>query len=73
MLTTLRDRYDDVRLAQPVTTRPGRWIDLLTGSSRFRTQFDGGASAAEIMAAWRTELAAFDRRRRPYLLYRRSR
>ncbi len=72
MLTTLRDRYDDFAW-RAGDNPPGRWIDLLTGSSRFRTQFDGGASATEIMAGWKTELAEFERRRRPYLLYRRSR
>ena len=48
---------------------PGRWIDLLTGSDRFRVMLDGGASAGQIVAAWQPELADFDRRRRPYLLY----
>jgi uncharacterized protein YbbC (DUF1343 family) len=48
---------------------PGRWIDLLTGSDRFRLMLDGGASAGAIIAAWQAELADFDRRRRPYLIY----
>jgi uncharacterized protein YbbC (DUF1343 family) len=72
MMVALRDRYDAFAW-RTGDNPPGRWIDLLTGSSRFRTQLDGGASAAEIMAAWKSELAEFDRRRRPYLLYRRSR
>ena len=50
----------------------GRWLDLLTGSDRFRTQFEAGASAPAIVAAWRGELAAFDRSRQPYLLYARE-
>jgi uncharacterized protein YbbC (DUF1343 family) len=48
----------------------GRWIDLLTGSDRFRTMLEADASAEEIVAAWQTELAEFDERRGPYLLYR---
>lgn len=72
MMVALRDRYDGFAWRSG-DNPPGRWIDLLTGSSRFRTQLDGGASAAEIMASWKTELAAFERRRRPYLLYRRTR
>ena len=72
MMVALRDRYDDFAWRSG-DNPPGRWIDLLTGSSRFRTQLDGGASAASITAAWRAELAAFDRRRQPYLLYRRGR
>jgi uncharacterized protein YbbC (DUF1343 family) len=72
MLVTLRDRYDDFDWRSG-DNPPGRWIDLLTGSSRFRTQFDAGDSAQAIMASWQEELKAFDRRRRPYLLYRRDR
>jgi uncharacterized protein YbbC (DUF1343 family) len=72
MMVALRDRYDGFGW-RAGDNPPGRWIDLLTGSSRFRTQLDGGASAAEITGAWKAELAAFDRRRRPYLLYRRGR
>nr|WP_240942882.1 DUF1343 domain-containing protein [Planosporangium thailandense] len=48
------------------------WIDKLTGSDRLRTMIDAGASTADVVDAWRAELAAFDARRRPYLLYRRS-
>ncbi|MQA98385.1 MAG: DUF1343 domain-containing protein [Streptosporangiales bacterium] len=47
----------------------GRWIDLLTGSDRFRTMLAADAGAKEIVAAWKRELADFDRARRPYLLY----
>jgi uncharacterized protein YbbC (DUF1343 family) len=72
MMVALRDRYDGFAW-RGGDKPPGRWIDLLTGSSRFRTQLDGGASAVEITGAWRSELAEFDRRRRPYLLYRRAR
>jgi uncharacterized protein YbbC (DUF1343 family) len=48
------------------------WIDLLTGSARLRTMIDAGASADEVVGAWSGELAAFDARRKPYLLYPRS-
>ena len=34
------------------------------------TMVDAGASADECRAAWRDELAAFERARRPHLLYR---
>jgi uncharacterized protein YbbC (DUF1343 family) len=47
----------------------GRWIDLLTGSTRFRDMLMAGAPAAEIVGAWREELSEWDRRRHDYLLY----
>ena len=47
----------------------GRWIDLLTGSTRFRDMLMAGAPAAEIVGAWRDELSDWNRRRRDYLLY----
>jgi uncharacterized protein YbbC (DUF1343 family) len=49
---------------------PGRWIDLLTGSDRFRTMLTAGASAEEIVAAWRSETDAWTARRAKYLLYK---
>ncbi|HYJ68987.1 MAG TPA: DUF1343 domain-containing protein [Nocardioidaceae bacterium] len=49
----------------------GRWIDLLTGSDRFRTMLEADATADQIVAAWRAELDKFNRQRRPYLLYSR--
>ncbi|HWD07262.1 MAG TPA: DUF1343 domain-containing protein [Amycolatopsis sp.] len=50
--------------------RPDHAIDLLSGSDRLRTMIDAGAGIDEVTGAWRTELAAFERRRRPYLIYR---
>jgi uncharacterized protein YbbC (DUF1343 family) len=47
------------------------WIDLLSGSARMRTMIDAGASTDEVVGAWTDELAAFDARRRRYLLYSR--
>jgi uncharacterized protein YbbC (DUF1343 family) len=49
--------------------RSDNWIDKLTGSTRFRTMVDAGASTDEIVAAWQDELAAFDAKRREHLLY----
>ncbi|CAM3053150.1 DUF1343 domain-containing protein [Saccharomonospora xinjiangensis] len=50
--------------------RRDNFIDKLTGSDRFRTMVDAGATTGDIVASWRDELAAFDRQRQPYLLYR---
>ena len=49
--------------------RSDNWIDKLTGSTRFRTMVDAGASTDEVVAAWQDELAAFDAKRREHLLY----
>ncbi len=74
MIVEAKRLYTDPDPAKGFDWRPGdnphgRWIDLLTGSDRFRLMVAAGASAEEIVAAWRDELRDFDRRRRPYLLY----
>ena len=56
-------RYDSYDPKRPY------WIDKLTGSTRLREQITAGASADEVVGAWRDELAAFDDRRQQYLLY----
>jgi uncharacterized protein YbbC (DUF1343 family) len=45
------------------------FVDKLAGSARLRTMVDAGATVDEVTGAWRAEVAAFERRRRPYLLY----
>jgi uncharacterized protein YbbC (DUF1343 family) len=50
--------------------RPDNFIDKLSGSARLRTMVDAGAGVAEVIGAWRDELAAFTRKREPYLIYR---
>jgi len=47
----------------------GRWIDLLTGSTRFRDMLMSGAPAVEIVGAWREELTEWNSRRDDHLLY----
>ncbi|MFV2110952.1 exo-beta-N-acetylmuramidase NamZ domain-containing protein [Micromonospora sp. LOL_025] len=56
-----RDSWDAVR---------PYWIDKLTGSPRLRTMIDAGADVDDVVGAWADELADFDRRRKPHLLYR---
>jgi uncharacterized protein YbbC (DUF1343 family) len=45
-------------------------IDIMWGSDRLRRAIDGGQTADEIAAGWKGEVAAFEKLRRPYLLYR---
>ena len=47
----------------------GRWIDLLTGSDRFRTQFEAGDSAQEIISGWQRDLRRFVVDTNRFLLY----
>ncbi len=70
MLVGLRAGYREFgwRADEP-DDHPGRWMDLLTGLSRFREQLEAGAGVEDIVAGWPDEQAGFDRRRRPVLLY----
>jgi uncharacterized protein YbbC (DUF1343 family) len=45
------------------------WIDKLTASGWVRPMIDAGASPAEFEARWQAELAGYEQRRAPYLLY----
>ncbi len=71
MLVAAHSLYDDFewRYDSYDPKRP-YWIDKLTGSTRLREQITAGASADEVVGAWKGELAAFDQRRRQYLIYR---
>ncbi|SDS98663.1 exo-beta-N-acetylmuramidase NamZ family protein [Microlunatus soli] len=72
MLVALRDLYDGFAWrTYPSDAYQGQWLDKLTGSARFRTQLEAGATADDIVDGWSDELSDFNRRRRPYLLYRR--
>lgn len=46
-----------------------RQFDRLAGGSRLREELLAGRAAASIVAGWRAALAAFERRRAPFLLY----
>ncbi len=69
MLVAARSLYPDFAWRVDNDPRP-YWIDKLSGSTRLREQITAGASADEVIGAWSAELAAFDRRRRQYLIYR---
>jgi uncharacterized protein YbbC (DUF1343 family) len=68
MIVEARKLYPD--FAWRAENPPGRWIDLLTGSDRFRTMLTAGATAEEIVAAWKSETDAWTARRAKYLLYK---
>ncbi|MEU5693506.1 DUF1343 domain-containing protein [Actinosynnema sp. NPDC020468] len=65
MLVTARRRYPDL-----FAWRPDHYVDLLSGSDRLRLAIDAGAGVDEVTGAWRAELAAFTRSRRPHLHHR---
>ena len=50
-------------------TRPD-FFDLLAGGPRLREMIEAGDSYEKILTSFKPELAAFDRQRQPYLLYR---
>lgn len=68
MLVALKALYPDVAWRKDNATLP-YWIDKLTGSARLREQIDAGATADQVQATWRAELAEFKARRRQYLIY----
>ena len=53
--------------------RSDNWIDKLTGSARLREQINAGATPEAVIAAWRPELARFERMRRQYFIYKGNR
>ncbi|EIF00828.1 exo-beta-N-acetylmuramidase NamZ family protein [Saccharomonospora glauca] len=65
LIVTAKRLYPDI-----FGWREDNFIDNLTGSDRFRTMVDAGATTDDIVASWREELADFRRKRQPYLLYR---
>jgi uncharacterized protein YbbC (DUF1343 family) len=65
MIVTAKRLYPDV-----FAWRPDNFIDLLSGSDRLRRMVDAGEGVDAVVRAWAGELAAFERLRRPYLLYR---
>ena len=72
LLDTLR-RSDPVKFAwrEPPYEyeHDKRPIDILAGSDALRRQIDAGTPAGDILAGWREDEDAFERLRRPYLLY----
>lgn len=80
LAVTDRRRYDPtavaVHLLAAIRTVHGDrfgWIpkhfDRLAGTDGLRTAIDAGTAPAEIVAGWEPGLAAFARRRAPFLLY----
>ncbi|GAA2066650.1 DUF1343 domain-containing protein [Streptomyces albiaxialis] len=61
-------KYDGFAWRKDQDPRP-YWIDKLSGSPRLREMIDDGKDTAAVTAAWRSEVRAFTRKRRPYLLY----
>lgn len=78
---TDREAYDPVRTALTVMAevkkqyprqfdwRGDHWIDKLLGTDAVRNALDQGTPVGEIVAKWQEELRAFERQRKPFLLY----
>lgn len=64
MFVTAKRLYPDL-----FAWRPDYAIDKLSGSARLRTMIDAGADVDDIVGSWQAELAAFEAKRRQYLLY----
>ena len=58
-----QERGDEVYIARP------SMMTLLAGTTRLVDELAAGAGAADVIAGWEDELAAFDDARRRYLLY----
>jgi uncharacterized protein YbbC (DUF1343 family) len=54
---------------RPLEQDGSYWIDRLSGDEGVRRALEAGATAGEIVASWRAEIAAFREARRPALLY----
>jgi len=69
LLHALRRHDPGFAWVTPQGDRGQFFIDLLLGSDKPRLALDAGAAPDEIMAEWPDQCAAFDERRRPFLLY----
>jgi len=68
MITLLKARYPEFQWRGGGTS--DGFIHLLFGSDRFQVMVDDGASPEDIMGVYADELAAFNRQRQRYLIYR---
>ncbi len=72
LLDAVRRSHPEFRWRQPPYEyeheRPA--VDLICGTAAFREAIDAGAPAEEIVASWDGQLAAFDARIAPLLIYR---
>jgi len=78
---TDREAYDPIRTALSVMAevkkqyprqfawRRDHWIDKLLGTDAVRKALDQGTPVGEIVAKWQGELDAFEKQRKPFLLY----
>ena len=71
MLVAAKSLYGRLRLALRLLRPGAALLDRQAHrlDSGCATQITAGASADEVVGAWRDELAAFDARRQQYLLY----
>lgn len=65
-LTYVIDAYNSMGRPEKFFTS---FFELLIGTDRVRRMIVGGKSAAEIKATWADEVARFESKRQPYLIY----
>ena len=78
-VVTDREKYDptvvaiaalvELRALHPDQVKISRGFDRLVGNSRVRAQVERGASVKDITKDWEDQAEAFEKLRKPYLLY----
>lgn len=66
VITAFREQA--LRAGEALVSRPD-WLTSLAGTDRLGALLSAGATAEQIVSAWRDDVRAFEMRRRPYLLY----
>ena len=70
MLCAARDLYPKFASRKVTWDKyPWQWLDLITGTTDFRTHLVGNSSAERITSGWQRDECQWLRQRQPYLRY----
>ena len=61
--------YQQLTDSQQLFFERAEFMDKLAGTDKLRLAIEAGQTEQQIKQSWQTELAAFKRKRQPYLLY----